>query len=848
MIQIIKSLIDLLRRFLKVGDAPASPGAVPAEQEEQLTEGAPAEQVEQPAEPAAPPSPPIWRRFVSAEQSHLGWLWRHPWVIGIAVAVAVALVFAEKWLIQTWQRLFSQADQLRGNLAGHPVALIGVGIVLFWLLFGLRWLRYVDDFVVWLLGSIRRRPGRSAFLGGVLLLIALWMADNYNTWVVLPFTVGQLETQTLNGEKAAVQLISELNQVGVGRPNLALTLVEPLEPRTPRGSVTLLSRLELGECEEVLRGPGDFRRQGSIAFNRVLAGSQGSRLDLGNLSIGPVNIPSQLFAQPLLKILPTGYREFSGQIHEDNGELEISISLRKSSDAWRVTGPSDAFPEMMEYLALRMALDLNPELIRSSELDASPSDRDMAFAMGNRAFRNQHYRRAWAFFELASRFAPLDEKVGAMLALARYHLALEEPADAPTRFDSALQAMEAAVRKDPKGDNSVLRSYLACLYYRVGEQTKAEAELDVFNAYLKRSEVQNFDARVEALKQLPLRGPGRHLSVAGDRVVFVDEVGDIREVIGDTAVTILKPAYGPPRQIATYGGPDVLFVTLDGWVYAYRVTDGEPQLKTLVGGLALQGVQQIGESVVQQGYTHLFFLNRSGEVYWCDPNANPWRVRACPPEKSLVTDLKNVRQIFPAESFLYMLAGEGDVWRTQVSLDGQASEPYRLIEKVPVREIFVADDDTLYLLYDNGNVGRYYDDGRAETEDLKLIDEGTGTAQIFAAGGYLYLLKSDGAVWRINNPRNPGPDDFTKIEIVVAVGSATVQNTANVTIQNLAATTFREMFVTAQGQEGGEVSDSRTVYLLTDRRVLLRGSDTGGARMVLTQLYIPDSQQAAVGQ
>lgn len=68
------------------------------------------------------------------------------------------------------------------------------------------------------------------------------------------------------------------------------------------------------------------------------------------------------------------------------------------------------------------------------------------------------------------------------------------------------------------------------------------------------------------------------------------------------------------------------------------------------------------------------------------------------------------------------------------------------------------DDGTSYLLHDNGTVWRYYDDGRPETEYMKLVDLGVGTAQISTAAGDLYLLKSNGAVWRISNPRSPDPD------------------------------------------------------------------------------------------
>ena len=424
----IQKLTDLLRRTarcLEESASPMSPETVLEEPEEQPDANAQTA----PATTQAAGTPPthLRQRIFSAERARLRWLWGHPWVIVVAIGLAIAIVAAEKWLIKAWQWLVSQIRLYWPDLAGHPVALVGVGIILFYLFFGLQWLHYIDDLVRWVLGGIKRRPRLSAFAGSILLLIGLWLANNHGTWVVLPFKVGQIETQLLDGEKVAIQLIAELNQVGVGNPIPVLILWEAREPLTSNGSVTSRRDLPLEECDVVLRGPGDFIPLQRIPLPRVLTGSQGSRLDLGNLSIGTISIPSQIFTQFILKILPTGYREFNGQINESNGEMEISVSSRNPPHAWYVAGPSDTFPEMMEYLALRMALDLNPEVIKSSGLDTSPSDRDLALAMGNQAFHQGRYQQARAFFELADRFAPLDEKVDAMLGLTRYHLALEQP-------------------------------------------------------------------------------------------------------------------------------------------------------------------------------------------------------------------------------------------------------------------------------------------------------------------------------------------------------------------------------------------------------------------------------------
>jgi hypothetical protein len=153
------------------------------------------------------------------------------------------------------------------------------------------------------------------------------------------------------------------------------------------------------------------------------------------LSIGTINIPSQTTTRSVLRILPTNYREFDGQIIECSGELEITVSSRNPSNARYVHGSSAIFLEMIEYLALHMALDLNPELIENSDLDVTPSDRVLALAMGTDEFRQQRYERALAFLEQADRCAPLDKQVGAMLGLTHYHLSLAQPNE--TSFTSA---------------------------------------------------------------------------------------------------------------------------------------------------------------------------------------------------------------------------------------------------------------------------------------------------------------------------------------------------------------------------------------------------------------------------
>jgi len=823
----IRKLADLLRLTARNLEELSGATSLDVNLEEPEKQAAPDSE----AEPVSPPTettppPPYWRRFANAERERFGWLRSHPYVVGITLGLAIVIVVAEQWLIRAMGWLASQARLYWPILASHPIALAAVGLALFYLVFGLGWLRYVDDLLRRTLRGIKEHPRLSALVGGILLFFVVWIANNYGTWIVLPFTVGQTETIPLNGETVAAQLIAELNQVGVGNPTPALILWELQEPRTSSGRVTASRNLPLAECDTVLQGPGAFtRRSQPIPLTRVLAGSQGSRLDLGNLSIGGISIPSQILTQFLTNMLPTGYREFSGQISEQDGELEISVTSKNPSLAWRIAGPGEILPEMIEYLALRIALDLNPDLIKASGLDAAPSDRDLAFAMGNQAFLQQRYQRAHAFYQLADQFATLDEKIDAMLGLTHYHLAPGQPGDDPTRFNAALQAMEAALREDPGGDSSLLRPYLACLYHKAGMADQAEAERTIFGQYLRRLEFQDLEVRTDALKQLPLRGPGRHLSAINDDVIFVDEAGSIQGVGGDPLDANLLLPNQNPRQIGLYGDHHLMFISPDGAVFTlgYRIPEEIQNPTALIEGRALSGVHQAQISNSQFGRVNLFLLNRGGEVGWCEVGAEPGSTNACPPRVPL--DAPDARQIFAVEDKLYILAADGAVWRIEVNLEGRSSKPQPLTPAAPVQEIFVADDGTLYLLHDNGNVWRYYDDGRSETEDLKLTDLGTGTAQIFPAGSYLYLLKSNGAIWRISNPRNPTPgNDFTEISMPPQ----------DVTIE--------EMFITVSADNQG-LPGSRTLYLLTNQRVLLRGSDIGEARVTFAPINTPTAAQ-----
>ena len=125
------------------------------------------------------------------------------------------------------------------------------------------------------------------------------------------------------------------------------------------------------------------------------------------------------------------------------------------------------------------------------------------------------------------------------------------------------------------------------------------------------------------------------------------------------------------------------------------------------------------------------------------------------------------------------------------------------------------------MLHDDGSISQK--SGRSEFEDLTPIDRGTGTTQIFATGTYLYVLKGDGTVWRISNPRAPDPkSDFTRLEFSSPTGGDYQ---------------FVEIFVVEQGsQEDGQPA-VHDIYLYTNDNLLLKGTDMGGQQVELRQQY-----------
>ncbi|MEJ2558536.1 MAG: hypothetical protein P8186_20450, partial [Anaerolineae bacterium] len=149
MIRKLASLLRLAARDIEELSGPA-PSDANLEEPEETTTASP--QVEPaPPQPTSTPPTRFFSRFVRAERDRMRWLRNHLYIVGITLGLAIAVVVAEQWLIQAWRWLTSQVRRYWPELAGHQVALVVVGLALFYLIFGLRWLRSIDDFVRWVL-------------------------------------------------------------------------------------------------------------------------------------------------------------------------------------------------------------------------------------------------------------------------------------------------------------------------------------------------------------------------------------------------------------------------------------------------------------------------------------------------------------------------------------------------------------------------------------------------------------------------------------------------------------------------------------------------------------------------
>ncbi len=843
-------------------------------------------------EPKIMPFPSFpWGKIRGTVREHWSRIRKYPYLYLIVVLIGIQFILARDWLTGLWQSLLLRLHKLFLVILGQLDILIALTVALLLITFGVRWvgpvLRYFWELILWLWNLFRQNVKRNILIGFFLLII-LWLLSSRNTWVILPFTMGSIEGSPPSGEEVATQLIAELNQVGVGNPAPLLAIRSLQNPRTHSGSVISSNTVPISadDCPMILQGPAGFGELGYISLSTLdLGGTQGEKLDLGNLSIGTFTIPSKLFTQFVLRLIPIGYREFSGQVvQNNNGELEIIVIWRNppkvtldgqsipsttralQPNVWRVVGPHDGIAEMIEVLALMMALDMNPQLTQSTQLNLS--DWNLAFALGNEAFRNHRFNRARVFYEIANRLSPEAEAtLRAMLALSHYHSHHSQSEQHQTHLNSAIRILEAEALGESSANLGILLPYLACLYDQVGSTDK------MTEVIAQHSElVQGFaDSRINELKNLSLLGPGRQIMVEGTNVLFVDELGDLELLVDqerDPLLDLLNNEF--PRQVGFLKVDRPYFVTPDGEVhfyyYPYYEEAPKPTRTYLLALGQFDGVQQVSVSESESGRLNIFLLDGQGKLHSCRISVTPSELTDCSLQKNIlstqtsrhvptpdpvpisgvegetsdqplpnITDVPSLqgatsstrfnpadltfRQIFPVGDILYLLSTEGNVWSAsfpRLSLNARLS---RLTETRDVKEIYVTPERVLFVLHQDGTIARF-DASKIHSDPLQLVDPGTGATDIFFASGALYVLKSGAELWRITNPDNPHLDtDFTKLELLQ--------------IDNQ----ILEIFVIEEQVHAEEQSTVPVIYILLENRELWRAEDRGGIRLESERLY-----------
>lgn len=633
---------------------------------------------------------------------------------------------------------------------------------------------------------LKEKLSRSKVIGliAVVALLAIlgdWLLGHTGRWVVRSFDVGQVGELGIDGAKAAIYLAAELSQLGAGSPPPWFNRSQLTPPFVSGSGVQDLPSLGSSDCSGIMGGPGDYSNiQLRIPLERVRGGTDrdSPSLEFGNISFGGVSIPSELFGRTLLRILPIGYREFGGRITESGDELQVTVELwgspgvcRASDGAdsetlsdpcptvWSVGGPREALPEMMEYLALRMALDLNPQYLESLNAITNPLlyDSELSLGLGLEQLRVHNYAKARRFLQIAHHFSPLRADIDAMLGVATYNAASDVGEGRTASLEEALRLFEDSVAEDLAGETSLFRPYLACAYLAVGKTTQAERELATFNGYLTARSKAELAVRVESLKALPLRGPNRLVAGMGNFAAIVNLAGSVvatAENGGQPARELFASPLGPPREVLDVSDGILLVLTADGEVSRVAYSPGGISSRPLVGGSALEGVQQVASSPGESDRVNLYLLNRFGEVNWCNSSA---ALSVCDYSHRTVElpEGVKVKQLLAGRGRLTMLAVDDGIWVSDISGTGQPSTTRRVIDPDPnrqIREIAQWAGGPLYLLLESGNLLRY-DEGTKETG---LVDRGTSTTQVVATNGGVYLLKNDGAVWRLSDSGGGG--------------------------------------------------------------------------------------------
>lgn len=733
------------------------------------------QRVEQVQEPGIADDVARWWKGLMRRAAYL---WRYKWwAIGVVLLI-LALVFLE-FRTDVWPVLGGYVARALAALWRFRFTSLLVALLLLGLLFGFGWLRNTLNS----LNDWRKRHSTISLLIGVLLVVlGIWIYNNWSNWVFLPFKVEKEvdEKLQIEGEDLAVQLTASINSV----QDLEVLKRKPQvvkELPDAAGCAKLVQDISFETRKDARGLPLLLKFQRGVGVQLKGTGDSSSTLDLGTFSVSGVNIPTRIFTAFLMRILNPGYREISGQAYLQGTELHLVAQSNIPGETWGVNGPADRLDLLTTYLAYQIAIDLGQKATESVGIpDAINEPRELALALGDLSLRDKNYQKAIEHYQVAIDMYPSYREAHVNMGMAYYLMFLQDPAANKDKEELAIAALKHAMTIDPNHPDPYL--YLACIYKRNNDLQLLAPPL--FESYVRLSVpppvatpqifVQNgtvyllqSNGRVSIVKEdgtaqgiWPVTEGGelvRKIVAAGDYLLMVMDGGGAARLslLDGTLTTIMAAsrAEGGVRQVA-YSNENMYLIDGKGDIWVYRTRQLAPDSEA--EGTILRGTPLVKD--VKATYMAI----KGDDLAFIDEEGTVWR-------------------LYPAtgeESFPVVLVQDANA--VQVTL-GKLPPPSETIVSQMVPEAAApptpttdTPSDLVFVLGKEGNITAIYQDEDPDTPGRVLIDDGTNTMQIVADGAELWVLKLNGEVWRVSGAGTPGRDDDRFESIWTSQGNSQV--------------------------------------------------------------------------
>lgn len=706
------------------------------------------------------------------------------------------------WWHTAWLRLAQQWDTLVANYPATVWVLL-VGLVL--MIFGARWILFIDD---WLRGLWQWSLKHPSVSGGALVVVILVLfsaISNANSWSFNAVEVWSEELLAQSGQEVEVLFRTSLNSVGT-EPFASIPVQDPQAPMLVTRAQETFQQLTLADCPAILAERISFTpnpRRNVIVVSQL--STVQDRRGTGDpvrlpTAVGTFNLPLDNVTRLLFRYFVPNYRELNAQIipaPQRPGFIRLVVVSSPNDQRWLAEGPSDGLSQLINFMAARIALDWTYQQTgQPSDLVAS---QELAFALGTQAYIAGDLKEAQIYYDLAAFYQDADPNIQLMRGLT--HLQRQDAAGGadPAEIALALRAMERASQL--ASGRMTLSPYLACLYSRQQRSEPAEAALAVFNEALEEAATaaRAATARREALAALPVLGRGERLFLVPSKRdpealdVYYSQGETVRVSLGWepgaalTTTRIVDLGDTTRHLFATDEG--VFVVSSDGLVVFYnpfesrlisiisadelnfapinsvsltaiqaapmtQAAPGQPEASNLNMG----GVRQVVVRTVDNRKV-MFVLDRFGRVHRMALDVVGAQRTYVARREAVLLDAA-AQQITVDGTTLYFLKDDGTIWQIPNALTGELV-PARILDLTRNRQMSVF-QGSIFVLRDDSTIWHFRPGAAAAAVQ---IDDVPGTRRVTASEAGLFVLKDNGKIWQITNPGAPlYPDDFRLLD------------------------------------------------------------------------------------